>query len=108
MKPTTLLLSISALMLAAATAATTVYLDDGTAVETEDDVYTSSEPLYRVTGNATVGYTFTPVEPLSPSDPLTDPCTGLTFGGLPEGCVTPPEPEPEPDCDGFTFGGLGC
>ena len=108
MKRTALLLAFG---ISTAAAATTVYLNDGTAVETEDDVYVSSEPLYRVTGDVSTGLHVTPVNPLKEAEAPVEP--SLCDGPRPSGTVTfelveqqqqwdnecAPEPEYVADCD---------
>ena len=66
MKRTAILLAFG-ISAAAAAAATTVILNDGTVVETDDNVYISTDPLYSLTEAEPVDTTV--VEPEPPTDP---------------------------------------
>lgn len=80
-----------------ATAQTIIYLEDGTTVTTDKDVYVSDVPLYTVTIADTI--TVEPVDKVEADTPECEGNQGLTFGGVAVECI-PEEPEQQ-----FTFGG---
>lgn len=85
--------------------AKTIYLEDGSTVITDDNVFVFPGNLYTLTGGRANKLIIKPAIPVEVGE---DDC-GLTFGG--EGCSgseTEEEEESEEDCDGLTFGGGEC
>ena len=63
-----LLTALAILFAGVAAATTTIYLSDGTAIDTDDNVYVSKEPLYTVEGTLADGLEVAPASPLVPSE----------------------------------------
>jgi hypothetical protein len=81
----------------------TIYLEDGSTVITDDNVFVFPGNLYTLTGGRANKLVIKPAIPVEVGE---DDC-GLTFGG--EVCADEDSPSQEPEeCDGLTFGGGEC
>ena len=109
---------LALLLMASATQAATLYLDDGTQLDLPvgSRVYVSEGQLWEFTRFNEGGFD---IRPLVPKVEVTESCTqdtGFTFGGgsfvcTEEVVVEEPEteePEETEECDSLTFGGSGC
>lgn len=82
----------------------TIYLEDGSTVITDDNVFVFEGQLYTLTGGRANQLVIKPAIPLEVEE---EEGCGLTFGGA--GCSEEDEdPEDEQECDGLTFGGGEC
>lgn len=85
----------------------TIYLEDGSTVITDDNVFVFEGQLYTLTGGRANKLVIKPAIPLEVEEAQV--CGELTFGG--EGCIEEEEeedPEEDQECDGLTFGGGEC
>ena len=65
-------LALLGLAFAATASATTIYFDDGTALETDANVYVSEDTLYRVEGTYKAGFKVSPAVPAVAGEPADD------------------------------------
>ena len=65
-------LALLGLAFAATASATTIYFDDGTALETDANVYVSEDTLYRVEGTYKAGFKVSPALPAVAGEPAED------------------------------------
>jgi hypothetical protein len=96
---------VAVFMASKAEAEKTIYLEDGSTVITDENVFVFEGSLYTLTGGRANKLVIKPAIPLEVEE---DEGCGLTFGG--SGCSEEEaeEESEEQECDGLTFGGGEC
>ena len=88
-----ILLTTAATAFTGLAVATTIYLDDGTIVETDQKVYVSDKPLYTVEGSLDKSIVVTPADTVKPPN-----CEGFNMFYSPD-CPGYEKPDPKPEVE---------